>query len=61
MVGIRMIANLLPLLQLAGILTVAFLVIRNMNSDLRAWVNHNIIADDPNPQLSKLDHMDGLE
>jgi hypothetical protein len=30
-------------------------------SALRTWFERHLIADDPNPQLSRLDRLDGLK
>lgn len=58
--GKRMIADLLPVLEIVVVLVAVFLLLRRVNDDQPSWWARNVIDDDPNPTYSQLDRMDGL-
>jgi hypothetical protein len=33
---------------------------RSLRERISGWLERNIVADDPNPEHSRLDHLDGL-
>jgi len=35
-------------------------MLRKIKQSMKAWWRRNVVADDPNPEYSRLDRMDGL-
>ena len=61
MVGCKLIANLLPVLEIVTVLVAIFFFVRHMNSDLPSWWTRHVVAADPEPELSRLDLMDRIK